>query len=265
MIFFRSLAGAALISLAAFVQPLAEQQASSPLTGFAALANEFVFRTLSFSPSGATQTGLHRYTDPQTKKVLALDEMLDDYSPAGMAAQRAYYEDFRRRLAKLKVGSLDPQTRADYDIMQYAIGFAFFSMDGEQFYKWKPQMYSENLGSALFANISLEYADKDTRAKDLSARVEKIPVFVDQAIANLTASNDIFRRVGIESIDGVRDLLRTTGADFVKGTPSEARYAAAEPAALAALDKFTAFVRDDLPKKPQRDHRQESLVRADRE
>jgi hypothetical protein len=255
MIFFRSLAGAALISLAAFVQPLAAQQASSPLTGFAALANEFVFRTLSFSPSGATQTGLHRYTDPQTKKVLALDEMLDDYSPAGMAAQRAYYEDFRRRLAKLKVGSLDPQTRADYDILQNAIGFAFFSMDGEQFYKWKPQMYSENLGSALFANISLEYADKDTRAKDLSARVEKIPVFVDQAIANLTASNDIFRRVGIESIDGVRDLLRTTGADFVKGTPSEARYAAAEPAALAALDKFTAFVRDDLPKKPQRDWR----------
>ena len=251
----RSLLGAALISIVAIAGPLAAQQASPPLDEFAALANEFVFTSLAFSPSAATQSGLHRYTDPRSKKVLALDEMLDDYSPTGMAAQRAYYEDFRRRLGKLKVGRIDAQTRVDYDILQNAVGSAFLSMDGEQFYKWKPQVFSENLGSALFANISLEYADKNTRSKDLSARVEKIPVFVDQAIGNLTSSNDIFRRVGIESIDGVRDLIKTTGAEFVKGSPSEARYAAAEPAALASLDRFTAFVRDDLPKKPQRDWR----------
>lgn len=255
MIFSRPLLGAAFLSVAAIAPPAIAQQSSTQLDGFAALANEFVFKSLAFSPSAATQTGLHRYTDPRSKQVLALDEMLDDYSPAGMAAQRAYCVDFRQRLGMLKVGRLDPQTRADYDILQNAVGSAFFSMDGEQFYKWKPQTYSENLGSALFANISLEYADKNTRAKDLSARLEKIPVFVDQAIGNLTASNDIFRRVGIESIDGVRDLLKTTGADFVKGTPSEARYSAAEPAALASLDKFTAFVRDDLPRKPQRDWR----------
>jgi len=53
----------------------------------------------------------------------------------------------------------------------------------------------------------------------------------------------------------VRDLIKTTGADFAKGTPSEQRYAAAEPAALAALDIFTAYVRDDLPRKKQRDWR----------
>jgi hypothetical protein len=45
------------------------------------------------------------------------------------------------------------------------------------------------------------------------------------------------------------------GADFVKGTPSAARYAAADPAAIAALDKYSAFVKDELPKRAQRDWR----------
>jgi uncharacterized protein (DUF885 family) len=225
------------------------------LTGFPALANEFVFTTLAFSPIGATQTGLHRYKDPATGREMNLDQMLDDYSPAGMAKQRAFYTSFRTRLAKLPVSAMDPQTQADYGILQNAVSSAIFSMDREQFYKWKPQIYTESLGSALFANISLEYADKNTRARDLTVRLEKTPAFIDQAIRNLTASNDVFRRVSLESLDGVRDLVKTTGAEFVKGTPSAARYATAERAALASFDRFDAFVKNDLPKKPQRDWR----------
>ncbi|MFN2602830.1 MAG: DUF885 domain-containing protein [Gemmatimonadaceae bacterium] len=222
---------------------------------FPALANEFVFTTLAFSPAGATQQGLHRYTDPRTHRVLHLDQMLDDFSPAELSRQRAFYQNFKRRLERSSVGKMDPQTQADYDLLQNAIGFALFSIDQEQFYKWKPQLYSEDLGSALFSNISLEYANKNTRARDLAARVEKVPAFVDQAIRNLDASNDVFRGVALESIDGVRDLVKGMGADFVKGTPSEARYMKAQPAALAALDKYTAFVKDELPKKAQRDWR----------
>lgn len=229
--------------------------AQEQLTGFPALANEFVFTTLSFSPSSATQTGLHRYTDRATGHTLSLDEMLDDYSPAGMAKQRAFYQSFRIRLNRLPRATMDPQTQADYEILKNAIDFAFYSMDREQFFKWKPQIYPENLGSALFANISLEYADRNERAAHLAARLEKVPVFVDQAIGNLTASNEVFRRVAIESMDGVRDLVKTTGAEFVKGSPAEARYTRAMPAANAAFDRFIAFVRDELPKKPQRDWR----------
>ncbi len=222
---------------------------------FAALANEFVFTTLVFSPSGATQSGLHRYADPRTGRTLLLDQLLDDFSPAAMARQRAFYENFRRRLSRLTVDRLDPQTQADYDVLQNAIGFAFYSMDDEQFFKWKPQIYPENLGSALFSNMSLEYAHKNVRARDLSARLEKVPVYIDQAIGNLTGSNDVFRRVAIESMEGVRHLVKTTGAEFVRGTPSAARYARAQPAADAAVSRFVTFVRDELPKREQRDWR----------
>ena len=222
---------------------------------FPALANEFVFTTLAFSPSGATQQGLHRYTDPRTHRVLILDQMLDDFSPAELSRQRAFYQDFKRRLERLPVGTMDAQTQADYELLQNAIGFGLFSIDQEQFYKWKPQMYSENLGSALFSNMSLEYADKNTRARDLAARLERVPAFIDQAMKNLDASNDVFRRVALESVDGVRDLVKGMGADFVKGTPSESRYMKAQPAAVAALDRYTEFVKNELPKRAQRDWR----------
>ncbi|HYN80526.1 MAG TPA: DUF885 domain-containing protein [Gemmatimonadaceae bacterium] len=226
-----------------------------PASGIPALAREFVFTTLTFSPAGATQYGLHRYTHPRTGRVLLLDQMLDDFSPAELARQRTFYQGFRQRLQRLPVARLDPQTEADYELLQNAIAFAFYSLDEEQFYRWKPQLYPENLGSALFSNISLEYAPKNVRARDLAARLEKVPAFLSQATRNLNASNEIFRRVAIESVEGVRDLVKNMGADFVRGTPSASRYMKAQPAALAALDAYSRFVSQELPRRTQRDWR----------
>nr|MBA3657129.1 DUF885 domain-containing protein [Gemmatimonadaceae bacterium] len=115
--------------------------------------------------------------------------------------------------------------------------------------------YPENLGNALFSNISLDYADTATRARDLTIRLEGVPRFVDDAIGNLTASNGIYRTVAIESVDGVIDLIKGMGADFVKGTPSQARYAEAQSHAVVALEKLSAYIRNDLSSKPQKDWR----------
>src|SRR5688572_28211762 len=78
---------------------------------FPTLANEFVFTTLAFSPTSAMQSGLHRHVDKATGRTLLLDEMLDDFSPASMSRQRAFYEDFRKRLQSLPAGTLDAQTQ----------------------------------------------------------------------------------------------------------------------------------------------------------
>src|SRR5438552_18220994 len=76
----------------------AEGSRASMKVQFSDLANEFVFTTLGFSPSGASQFGLHERTDAKTGKKIVLDELLDDLSPAEIARQRAFYESFRRRL-----------------------------------------------------------------------------------------------------------------------------------------------------------------------
>jgi len=237
----------AVLALAACA--LAAGGCSSPARQFPDLATEYVHTALSFSPSGATQTGLHEYTDPRTGAKLGLDTLLDDFSPAALDSQRAFLQGFKARLQRLNRDRLDPQMQADYDLLLNNVDFALFSLDQERFTTRKPQLYAEVLGNALFGNISLEYADTATRAAHLAARLEKVPAFIATAVGNLTASNDVWRRVAIEELSGVADLIRGLGAGFVRGTPAEARYAAAQPAALAALDRFAAFVRDTLAAK----------------
>jgi len=222
---------------------------------FPALADEYVYTSLSFSPSGASQVGLHVFVDPRTRDTLRLDALLDDYSAAALDHQRAYYRDFATRLGAIRRDRLEPQTQADYDLLDNAVKFASFSLDSERFYQRRPQLYAEILGSALFANISLEYADTAARARDLTTRVEQIPAWIGVATRNLTASNEIYRKVALEEMAGVADLLKNMGAAFVKGTPSQARYRAAQGPALAALAHYAAFVRDTLPRRAAFDWR----------
>jgi hypothetical protein len=110
-------------------------------------------------------------------------------------------------------------------------------------------MYAEDLGNSLFANISLEYADKNTRAADLTARVARVPAFLAMASRNLRATNDIYTRVALEETDGVSALVKGMGADFTSGTPSRTRYARVAPLALAALARYQRFIKDTLSKR----------------
>jgi uncharacterized protein (DUF885 family) len=225
------------------------QTHDSALTGFPALASDFVFTSLAFSPASATQAGLHDWTDPYTGRRAHLDSLLDSFSPEAIAKQRAYFVHVQSRLAALDRAHLDAQTQADYDVVASAAAFALFGITKERFHQYKPQMYAEDLGNTLFANISLEYADKNTRASDLTARVARVPAFLAVARRNLRATNDIYTKVALEETDGVSALIKDMGVDFTRGTPSEARYAKVAPRAIAALASFQRFVRDSLSKR----------------
>jgi len=244
--------------LAAFVLApwvLAAAGCARPQPQFPDLASEFVYTSLAFSPSGATQVGLHEYVDSTTGVKLRLDTMLDDFSTIGQRRQRAFYEGIRARLQAMDRSRLDAQTQADYDLVANAAEMALFGLDRDRPAHRKPQLYAESLGNALFSNISLEYAEKGARAGHLAERLEKAPAFIEDALRNLEASNEVWRRVAVEEMAGVADLIRTTGAEFVRGTPAEARYAAAQPAALAAIEKYDRFVRETLPGKADFDWR----------
>jgi uncharacterized protein (DUF885 family) len=225
------------------------QTHDSALTGFPALASDFVFTSLAFSPASATQAGLHDWTDPYTGRRAHLDSLLDSFSPEAIAKQRAYFVHVQSRLAALDRAHLDAQTQADYDVVANAAAFALFGITKERFHQYKPQMYAEDLGNTLFANISLEYADKNTRASDLTARVARVPAFLAVARRNLRATNDIYTKVALEETDGVSALVKDMGADFTRGTPSQARYAKVAPMAIAALASFQRFVKDSLSKR----------------
>ena len=96
----------------------ASANARAPSTDgqFDQLVDDFVLGTLALSPTTATSFGYHVHHGA------SLDDMLDDFSPAGIAASRSLLHDIEARIARLDIASLDAEQRADIDIMQGALG-----------------------------------------------------------------------------------------------------------------------------------------------
>src|SRR5262249_34954856 len=147
----------------------------APAPSFDSAAEEFVFGTLALSPVSATQTGYHQH------KGVRLDEALDDYSPEGIARQRQFYSEFSDRLAKWDKSALNPEQRADLQIMSDQTAAALLELDKIQSYRHNPTVYVELAGNALFNPLVLEYAPLPDRMRHIIARMQKIPALVEQA------------------------------------------------------------------------------------
>ncbi len=216
---------------------------------FAQLEDEFIYTTLSFSPVSATSAGYHSHHGTN------LDRQLDDFSAASLDRQRKFYESMRDRLRIAATSQkLSPEDRADYDIMQGQIELSLLDLDTIQSYRHNPTVYVELIGNALFNPLSLEYAPKPERIRDIIARTEKIPAFLDQAKANLTDSPEIWTKVAAEENQGNIDLLEHT---IPAEVPQELRadFDRAARSALAALHGFQNYLQNDLAKRNHADWR----------
>jgi uncharacterized protein (DUF885 family) len=215
---------------------------------FGRLAEEFVYTTLAFSPSGATAAGLHQYNNQK------LDDLLDDFSPPAQDRQRKFYEDFRKRLDAFKPDSLPAEDRADLGIMQDQISLALLDLNEIHTAQHNPTLYVETLGNALFNPYVLEYAPKPARLQNIIARLQKVPQYLIQASANLLSSPDIWTNVAVEENAGNIALVDKTIRSEV---PPELResYAQAAKPALEAMQRFQDYLKQSLAARNRADWR----------
>src|SRR6202451_2054078 len=153
---------------------------------FAKLSEDFIHETLALSPSNASEAGYHQHVDPKSGKTIALDALLDDVSPAGMAEQERVYKRWRERFhSETPVASLGVEDAADWQLIDDQIAISLLELDRIQNYKHNPTVYVELLGSALFQPLTDEYASQETRLGDVLSRVAATPRFLDQARSEL--------------------------------------------------------------------------------
>jgi len=209
---------------------------------FDQLVDDFVFGTLALSPSAATSFGYHVHHGT------SLDDILDDFSPAGITASRDLLVGMEARIAKLDAASLDPEQRADVDIMRNAIGAARLELDEIQSYRHNPTTYVELLGNALYTPYVLQYAPIAERYRHIINRLNKVPELIRQAQANLEDAPEIWNRVAREENAGNVSLIDTT---LRADCPSDARmrYDQAAAAAIASLNGFNRWLEDHLAEK----------------
>ena len=203
------------------------------------LTEEFVYTVLSFSPSAATAAGLHEY------KGLQLDGLLDDVSPAATSRQRAFYQDFNRRLAKIEAEKLSPDDRADLAILQDRTGLALLELDRIHTPLHNPTVYTGILGRALYTPYAIEYAPTAQRFRDIVSCLRLVPLFLEQAASNLSSVPTAWCKAAMQdnqdNIDLVDSELRTAA-------PPELRqeYGRAAGIALPALRTFQDLLTNRL-------------------
>jgi uncharacterized protein (DUF885 family) len=214
-----------------------------PQENFQKLAEEFVYTSLSYSPTLATQVGYHKHGNR------SLDELLDNYSPAEIQRQRQWYEQLRLRLYRSPdLHALAPEDRADYELIQDQIALALLELNSIQNYRHNPTVYVELVGTALHSPHVLEYADKTTRYRHIVARLKQVPAFFETARRNLISAPSIWTSVAKAENDGNIALVDQT---LRAGAPEELRqeYDRAARPAISAMQDFNAYLDNDLARR----------------
>src|SRR2546427_1823887 len=177
--------------------------------GFAAFAEGFTRDSLALSPPAATLAGLHRHRDPATGAEVDLDDELDDLSPEGTARKVRFFHGALESLDRdYPAASLAEQEGIDRDIMAAQCRLALLDLEGVRSIETNPTAAVESIGTALFFPVVFEYAPAADRGGDIVARLERVPVFVDQTMAALKSSAPIYTEVAIEENDGNRDVIQ---------------------------------------------------------
>jgi len=247
---FISIVIGAVVALVSSSLP-AQAPSSEASARFARLCEDFIHETLAVSPSTASQAGYHFHVDPKTGNKIALDALLDDMSPTGMAEQRNVYVLWRGRfLSEAPLASLGPEDAADWRLIQDQISLSLLEFDRIQNYKHNPTVYVELIGGALFQPLTDEYAAEDVRLGDVLSRVAAIPKFLEQARGQLVDADPIFIKVAVEENDGNVDLIQDTIAAAIHpGTALKARFDKVAPPAVEALKSFSQWLQNDLAKR----------------
>ncbi|HVT95597.1 MAG TPA: DUF885 domain-containing protein [Bryobacteraceae bacterium] len=211
-------------------------------TPFEQATEDFVYSSLALSPVSATSEGYHNHQG------VHLDDLLDDYSPEGIARTRSFLTGARGRLQSFPQEALSPEERADYQIMDDQISLSLLELDSIQNYRHNPTVYVELIGNALFTPYVLNYAPKADRFLNIARRMEAIPRLLDQAKANLVDAPEVWNRVAREENQGNISLIDDTLRHDV---PADVRpfFEHAAGPALAALREFDGWLANTLSQK----------------
>ena len=205
----------------------------------AAAQDAFFAGFFSRYPVHATDAGNHEH-----------DSRWPDLSDAAREERLAWLADARASLEAL-VG-LSREEEIDRRVLLGVIDELRFDEEELDELSWNAIVYGYLLGSGLFSLLSREFAPLSDRLASAAGRMEGIPAVLDAARANLTsgrgrAVSRFHVEKAIQTVPGVADLCRTAvemAADADEATRDHVA-AAAEPA-IAAVEAFTSWLRDDL-------------------
>jgi uncharacterized protein (DUF885 family) len=200
-----------------------------------------------YSPTQATADGFHQY-----------DAQLDDYSRASLDAQTA---EIKSSLAKLEAFSstgLNESSAADREFLMARLHSLLLELETIQMWRRNPDVYTNTATSAIFVLMSRTFAPEEERMRSVIARERGIPKLLEQARANLSDVPQIYTEIALDDLASTPDFFKNDvpGAfTHVKDAKLLAEFHSANDAAIAALNEYGKFLKNDLLPKSKGDFR----------
>jgi uncharacterized protein DUF885 len=136
---------------------------------FTKIAKTWMDATDKSAPSNATALGDHRF-----------DAELDDVSETGRAVRAQIVKETTAALAAIERAKLSRENQVDAAMLDEALDAETFSLDQIQDWSWDPLLYSRAGSGALYTLMAREFAPIEERLISAAARMERLPVFLEQ-------------------------------------------------------------------------------------
>jgi uncharacterized protein (DUF885 family) len=201
---------------------------------FEAFARKYVQELLDRDPETATRLGEHRN-----------DARLNDYSARGVERDLAAAKGGLQELAAIDPKKLSAEDSVDYRILKNRLEAEAYELQTLRGWEWNPLQY--NVGSAIYALISREFAPPEERLRSAIGRLHGIPAVVAAAKANLKNPPKVHTETAIQQNKGTTRLVKDQLEDLVKQAPTlEKEFRAAQATALSALADYQQWLEKDL-------------------
>lgn len=229
---------------------------SSPASPFTALRDRYFVRVLQLNPVTSTYLGGDGYSEA----LRDVNGTLRDFSPKAIADELAFYRGVEGELAKIGRASLPPAQRIDHDVLGAQVRFVLHQLGELRYHERSVDSYV----AEPFRGVDWQIQQMTDAGNGLlgteaewalvSARLEKIPAYVETAKENLQAgirsgNRPDRRMVQRDGIDGSRanvDYFRATLPKMAGGYLGDRAFAPdarrrLEAAAARAADAYASL------------------------
>ena len=225
------IAAAAVLSLS-----ISNTFATSQDDAFQKVAHDYVEQYLQANPEQATELGDHRF-----------DGKLTDYSAETRAKDLAAQKEFRDKLNAIDGSQLTGANNIDFRILKENIDYEIFRAEELKEPEWNPLVYMQSLANSLYLLVARDFAPAEKRIPSLRQRMEKMPVVIAQAKANLQHPPRIHTETAIEQTQGAINLVRTELAPLLDQAPQMKKdLAPLQDKTAAALEDYKKWLQNDL-------------------
>jgi len=170
------------------------------------LTDRYLDEMPALSPVGATYMGDHRF-----------DGELDQVSVEARINQAAFIRRYQAEMAAIDRAQLERANQVDYSLLEHELESNLWTLEELQPWAWNPLVYTQLAGGSIYSLMAREFAPLPERLNNVAARLELLPVLLEQARETLVLERvpQVYAETAVKQNPGVISILENQVVPFL--------------------------------------------------